>query len=398
MSGVDPAHDDPSRTDPPLPPAELRPSLSLQLRSFAASGVESWQPLLDHAVAADRAGIAKLVVSDHVAFGDSTDDYADPGRGGVAGGKQPTGPDGEWLEPLTLLSVIAGRTERVRLGTNILLAALRRPAVLAKSLSTLDVLSGGRVDLGVGVGWQQAEYDAAGLDFSARGRLLDHSLEVCRTLWTGQPASYRSDELAFDTIHQMPTPLQPGGVPIWVSGTVNQRSMRRLARFGSGWIPWGRAAADVTTGIAEIRAAVTALGRDPSDIAVVGTLPIRRNDGAIDLDATMASVERWSRRGSPTSAPAFPSSTTPRRTPRCSPRSSTIRPGGRARSDVTAEPSDVPSVEDWNRLLDGKVAVVTGGGAGIGGGVAELFAEHGALVEIAEIDEHSRRLGHRDDP
>ncbi len=291
VSDVDPAHDDPSRTDPPLPPAALRPTLSLQLRSFAASRVETWQPLLDQAVAADRAGIAKLVVSDHVAFGDSTDDYADPGRGGVAGGKQPTGPDGEWLEPLTLLSVIAGRTERVRLGTNILLAALRRPVVLAKTLSTLDVLSGGRVDVGVGVGWQQAEYDAAGLDFSARGRLLDHSLEVCRTLWTRQPASYRSDELEFDTVHQMPSPLQPGGVPIWVSGTVNPRSMRRLARFGSGWIPWGPAAADVTTGIAEMRAAVSALGRDPSDIAVVGTLPIRRDDGAIDLDATMAAVE-----------------------------------------------------------------------------------------------------------
>lgn len=290
MSEVDPAHDETSRSDAPLPQAELRPSLSLQLRSFSASHVESWQPLLDVAVAADRAGIAKLVVSDHVAFGDSTDDYGDPGRGGVAGGKQPTGPDGEWLEPLTLLSVIAGRTERVRLGTNILLAALRRPVVLAKTLSTLDVLSGGRVDVGVGVGWQQAEYDAAGLDFATRGRLLDHTLEVCRALWTHQPASYRSDELEFDTIHQMPRPLQPGGVPIWVSGTVNPRAMRRLARFGSGWIPWGPAVTDVATGIAEMREAVEALGRDPSDIAVVGTLPIRRTDGAVDLDATMAAV------------------------------------------------------------------------------------------------------------
>jgi len=291
VSEVDAAHDSPSQTEPPLPAARLEPSLSLQLRSFAPTRPESWQPLLDHAVAADRAGIGKLVVSDHVVFGDSMDDYGDPARGGVAGGKQPTGPDGEWLEPLTLLSVIAGRTERVRLGTNILLAALRRPVVLAKMLSTLDVLSGGRVDLGVGTGWQQTEYDAAGLDFSARGALLDHSLEVCRTLWTQQPASYRSDELEFDTVHQMPTPLQPGGVPIWVSGTVNPRSMRRLARFGSGWIPWGPAAADVTTGIAEMRAAVADLGRDPSDIAVVGTLPIVRNDGVIDLDATMASVE-----------------------------------------------------------------------------------------------------------
>jgi len=291
VSEVDAANDSPNRTESPLPAARLEPSLSLQLRSFAPTRPESWQPLLDLAVAADRAGIGKLVVSDHVVFGDSMDDYGDPARGGVAGGKQPTGPDGEWLEPLTLLSVLAGRTERVRLGTNILLAALRRPVVLAKMLSTLDVLSGGRVDLGVGTGWQQTEYEAAGLDFSARGRLLDHSLEVCRTLWTQQPASYRSDELEFDTVHQMPTPLQPGGVPIWVSGTVNPRSMRRLARFGSGWIPWGPAVADVTRGIAEMRAAVTDLGRDPSDIAVVGTLPIAKQDGVIDLDATMASVE-----------------------------------------------------------------------------------------------------------
>ena len=72
---------------------------------------------------------------------------------------------------------------RVRLGTNILLAALRRPVVLAKTAATLDVLSGGRLDLGVGVGWQREEYEAAGLDFDGRGRLLDHTLEVCQTLW-----------------------------------------------------------------------------------------------------------------------------------------------------------------------------------------------------------------------
>src|SRR5690349_4613870 len=166
----------------------------------------------------DRVGIDKLVVSDHVVFGEHLDAYGNPASGGTAGGRQPTGPDGHWLEPLTTLSVIAGITERVRLGTGILLAALRRPVVLAKTAATLDVLSGGRLDLGVGVGWQREEYVAAGLDFEGRGRLLDDTLDVCTALWTQSVAAHRSPYLEFDGIHMMPKPLQPGGVPIWVSG------------------------------------------------------------------------------------------------------------------------------------------------------------------------------------
>ena len=80
----------------------------------------------------------------------------------------------------------------MRLATGILLAALRRPVVLAKSAATLDVLSGGRLDLGVGVGWQREEYEAAGLDFDGRGRLLDHTLEVCTELWTQTVGALRS--------------------------------------------------------------------------------------------------------------------------------------------------------------------------------------------------------------
>src|SRR5689334_25200763 len=149
----------------------------------------------------DRVGIDKLVVSDHVVFGEHLDAYANPATGGTAGGRQPTGPDGHWLEPLTTLSVIAGMTERVRLGTGILLAALRRPVVLAKSAATLDVLSGGRVDLGVGVGWQREEYEAAGLDFRTRGRELDLTLEVCQTLWREPRADVELPGLAFEAIH-----------------------------------------------------------------------------------------------------------------------------------------------------------------------------------------------------
>src|SRR5260370_15946183 len=120
--------------------------LSIMLRTYAAEGHGTWQPVLDTARAADAAGVDRVLVSDHVVFGEHLDAYGRPETGGVTGGRQPTGPDGHWLEPLTTLSVLAGGTSRVRLGTNILIAAPRRPAVLAKAAATLDVLPGRRLD------------------------------------------------------------------------------------------------------------------------------------------------------------------------------------------------------------------------------------------------------------
>ena len=267
-----------------------RPTLSVQAITFAAEDPGEWTNLLDRAVAADAAGLDRLVVSDHVAFGENLDAYADPALGGTAGGRQPTGPDGHWLEPLTVLSHLAALTGRIRLGTGILLAALRRPVVLAKTAATLDVLSSGRLDLGVGVGWQEEEYGAAGLDFHRRGRLLDHTLEVCRALWTEDRADYAADELAFTGIHAMPKPRQAGGVPIWVSGTTNPRVARRLATYGTGWIPWGPDADDPATGITRMRRLLEDLGHDPAGLQVTGTVPAVRSDDGIDLDATVAAV------------------------------------------------------------------------------------------------------------
>jgi probable F420-dependent oxidoreductase len=265
--------------------------LSLPLPSFTAQAPASWEFVLDQARLLDEAGVDRLLVSDHVVFGERLEEYGRPEIGGQAGGKQPTGPDGHWLEPLTTLAVVAGATSRIRLRTNILLAALRRPVVLAKSASTLDVLSGGRLDLGVGVGWQREEYEAAGLDFGQRGGLLNETLEVCQALWTRQRADYQSERLRFSAIHMMPKPAQPGGVPIWVSGTVNPQVIQRLARFGSGWIPWGEAARDLAGSIAKVRDALCDAGRDPAGLQVAGTLKARRcADGQVDLAATMDEV------------------------------------------------------------------------------------------------------------
>jgi probable F420-dependent oxidoreductase len=269
-----------------------RAELSIALPTFAVADPGDWSAVVDLAIAADRAGVDRIVASDHVVFGERLDAYADPGVGGQRDGRQPTGPDGPWLDPLVTLTYVAALTERVRLGTAILLAALRRPVVLAKMAATLDVLCAGRLDLGVGVGWQREEYEAAGLSFAGRGRLLDHTLEVCRELWSSPTASYRSPELEFDRIHQAPKPRQPGGVPIWVSGTVNRRSMDRLARFGSGWIPWGDDAADIETGIVRMRREMAGRGRPHDDIQVMARIPTVLDGAAVDLIATFGPAAR----------------------------------------------------------------------------------------------------------
>ncbi len=267
----------------------MKAELSIQIPNLAASA-QSWQPTLDLARAADAAGVDRVVVSDHVLLGESLEAYGDPALGGTVGGSQPTGPDGHWMEPLTLLTAVAAQTKRVRVGTAILLAALRPAAVLAKQAATLDVLSGGRLDLGVGVGWQREEYEACGLDFDRRGALLDRTLELCRALWTEPVVDYDDGELLYRRVHSMPKPLQPGGVPIWVSGRVHPRTVARVARFGAGWIPWGEHISDPGPGIRAMREGLGAAGRDPDELQVQGTLPLVRDGDGVDLAATVAAV------------------------------------------------------------------------------------------------------------
>jgi probable F420-dependent oxidoreductase len=269
----------------------VTPALSLGMRNFSVEDPGKWDALLGLARAADEVGIDRLVVSDHVVFGERLEEYGRPEVGGSRGGKQPTGPDGHWLDPLTLLTFVAGQTSHVRLATGILIAPLRRPIVLAKMASTLDVLSDGRLDLGVGVGWQREEYEAAGLPFEGRGRLLDHTLEVCQTVWREMDAGYDSDELRFQHIHQMPKPRQAGGVPLWISGTLNQRVIDRVVRFGAGWIPWGDDIADPVKGIGVMRDALEAAGRGGDRLQVTTGLPsVKGDDGEIDVARTMEAV------------------------------------------------------------------------------------------------------------
>jgi probable F420-dependent oxidoreductase len=258
------------------------------LLTFSTKATIDWERVAKQARAFDQAGFDRLVVPDHVAFGEHLEEYGQPAVGGRTGHVQPTGPDGAWLEPLTALAAIAALTSRIRLGTYIILAALRRPIVFAKVAATLDVISNGRLDLAVGVGWQRDEYEAAGLDFGNRGQLLNHTLEVCQTLWREPHATYQSPELRFKDIHMMPKPVQPGGVPLWVSGTVCGPVVRRVARFATGWAPWGPDDDDIAGGIARMRHALSREGRDPADLRISGILhPVLDEAGTIDIERTV---------------------------------------------------------------------------------------------------------------
>ncbi len=146
----------------------------------------------------------------------------------------PLPPETPLLDPITVLGFLSAATRHIRLGTGIVILPLRNPVILAKQVASLDVLSGGRVILGIGVGYVPGEYAAVGVDFATRGRRADEYIDAMRSLWCdGRPASQgRFTSVA--GVQSYPRPLQPGGVPILASGTA-PAALRRAVRRAQGW-------------------------------------------------------------------------------------------------------------------------------------------------------------------
>jgi probable F420-dependent oxidoreductase len=175
------------------------------------------------------------------------------------------------LEALATLGALASRTNRVKLGTAVLLAALRHPLVLAHAVASLDVLSTGRILLGVGAGrgGRQIladEFDNCGVPFMERGPRLNEVLEICRRLWTETPVSYQGTHYQLSNVALEPRPVQSAGVPLWISSNLITRGLRRVATLGDAWIT------NVTTLDVyrkcweQIVAAAEQAGRDPQQI------------------------------------------------------------------------------------------------------------------------------------
>ncbi len=251
--------------------------LSLGVPNFGRWAGADLRALVDVARVADEAGVDRLVVTAHGVMGRRTDAYR--------WGRFPTAPDAPWLEPLTCLAAFAVATTRVRLATGILIAPLRPAPLLAKTVATLDVLSGGRVDLGVGVGWQREEYDAAGLDFTDRGGLLEDTVGACRALWSQLPASYTSARVSVDDVFCAPQPIQQP-LPVWFSGTLTDRHVRRIQTLGDGWIPiMGATLDDIRAGASRLRASI-----DRPLTVQAPAPPVKGDDGTTDPAATFAQL------------------------------------------------------------------------------------------------------------
>lgn len=174
-------------------------------------------------------------------------------------------PDGSSLDPIALLSTVAGATERVRLLTSVLVAPAYNPVVLANQAATLDVLSGGRFTLGLGVGSNAAELAALGVPFAERGRRADETIEVMRALWNRRPASFAGRFTTFGAAVLGTKPLTPGGPPIWVGGQ-SESALRRALRFAQAWIGVGVEADALNRIRAQLSRLAGDVGRDPASL------------------------------------------------------------------------------------------------------------------------------------
>src|SRR5947209_1431650 len=177
-----------------------------------------------------------------------------------ATGAFPLPPTTNFLEPLTALAVVAGATERVQLGTTVLVLPHRHPVLAAKALATLDHLAPGRVILGAGVGWMREEIELLGAPYDKRGAWTDEAIRIMRACWQNERVSFRGEFFSFPDVGFAPRPAH-GTIPIWIGGHT-PRAMRRVAELGDGWHAAFPCAEKLKGGLAELAAAFRTAGRD----------------------------------------------------------------------------------------------------------------------------------------
>jgi probable F420-dependent oxidoreductase len=244
---------------------------------------DDYREVIEIARIADEVGVDEINVTDHVIMGEAVEQYP------YGTFRPPL--DYPWFEPFVTLAAIAGATSRIGLTTGVAIAPLRPAVLLAKQLASLDVLSRGRLSVGVGVGWQKAEYDASGVAWDGRYARLEEQLRVCRLLWREAPASFQGETVRFDRMHAYPRPFRRAAVPIWFGLAPTERNCRRIAELGDGWVPIVQQPEEIAAGVAAIGAAFALAGRDVASLGVrvMPPLAFGRN-GRPDLGATLARV------------------------------------------------------------------------------------------------------------
>ncbi len=234
------------------------------------------------AKAIEDIGYDQLDMFDHVVMGYPTETRAAP----IYPPQMPI------MEALMVLAFAAAVTDRIGLGTEVLVLPQRQPVLVAKQVSTLDTLSNGRVRLGVGVGWQESEYDALEENFANRGKRMDEAIHLIRAYWGDERIDFAGEFYTSNAMAMEPKPERKGNLPIWIGGT-SARALRRVGELGDGWLATAfinpeKAAAAIAT----IRAHAEAAGRDPEAIGLQQMLDVPpRDDSGKGFYADLDQVE-----------------------------------------------------------------------------------------------------------
>jgi len=209
-----------------------------------------------------------------------------------ATGEFPLPPNANFLEPLTTLALVAGVTERVKLGTTVLVLPHRHPVLAAKCLATLDHLSNGRVILGAGVGWMREEIELLGAPFDLRGAWSDEAIRVMRACWKEERARHRGEFFAFDDVGMFPKPPR-GDIPVWIGGHT-PRALRRVVALGDGWHAAFPTVEELAKGITLLRQECERRNRRFADLAITvrAGLSIRPAPLGPDRKAMQGSAEQ----------------------------------------------------------------------------------------------------------
>ena len=187
----------------------------------------------------------------------------------------PVSPDGSLpetyqnvLDPIETLTFVSAHTTRLRVGTSVLVLPFHTPIQLARRIATLDVLSGGRAEVGVGVGWSRDEFEAAGTPFARRGARSDEFLRVMIDIWTNDPVAFQGEFYKIPESKVGPKPVQKPHPPIYIGGS-GENTLKRAARFGSGWNPAGPSSfEDLEAGIKSLNEIARAEGRGPMEVVL----------------------------------------------------------------------------------------------------------------------------------
>jgi len=246
------------------------------------------QQMADVAVRAEALGFESAWVAEHLVFPVNIGSRYPYAKAGVP----PVNPATPLLDPLLVLMQIAARTTRIRLGTNVYILPLRHPIAVARMVTTLDVLSGGRVSFGIGLGWLAEEFTAVGLDFATRAGRTREAVRVLRKLWTEDAPAFAGKHFQFEAVKFEPKPVQRPSPPIIVGGE-SDAALKRAAEIGDGWYGVGHTPESAAVQVRRLRALLAAADRAavPFEMTVShGAGELARDDVARYADAGIGRV------------------------------------------------------------------------------------------------------------